>query len=251
MYKILFISALVPELKIVKNEIKKFTLKWVCVSFFAHGIWNYNTILNLTSHLKDNDYDFIVSIWVCGYKDEKNDVIQIARTYNLSNKKELLVPIILEIYDLESIVCSELPVFDIELLENENYVDMESYWVEKVCDNFKIPRIILKIPVDKIWDETKNFDFNLAKILLASNINYNMFLNKIIIYLDSLDKKEDLSIYFEYYKFTFSEKIIFNNLYYKYSSIIWEDFLNFFNENKILDKDRFLNLLKKYFNIKL
>jgi nucleoside phosphorylase len=32
----------------------------------------------------------------------------------------------------------------------EKFVDMESYGFEMVCDSFSLPRIILKVPVDKI-----------------------------------------------------------------------------------------------------
>jgi nucleoside phosphorylase len=62
---------------------------------------------------------------------------------------------------LVSIAASEKPVFDekdlIQFSSNmknknigEKFVDMESYGFEMVCDSFSLPRIILKVPVDKI-----------------------------------------------------------------------------------------------------
>jgi hypothetical protein len=41
-------------------------------------------------------------------------------------------------------------VYDEKKLEEEKYVDMESYGFEKVCDSFSVARVILKIPVDKV-----------------------------------------------------------------------------------------------------
>jgi hypothetical protein len=38
MYKILFVSALAAELKVVKNEVKKCSHKNVKVDFFEHGM---------------------------------------------------------------------------------------------------------------------------------------------------------------------------------------------------------------------
>jgi hypothetical protein len=76
----------------------------------------------LTKFLENNEVDFVVNIWVYGYKEWLSDdesirfqkisdynlihFIQIARIFNLVNKKELIVPQVLEFGKLESIVCS-------------------------------------------------------------------------------------------------------------------------------------------------
>ena len=43
-------------------------------------------------------------------------------------------------------------------MQGLEYVDMESYAVEKLAEFYKIPRLIIKVPADKVWEETKNFD---------------------------------------------------------------------------------------------
>lgn len=50
---------------------------------------------------------------MCGYTNiEKPDLIQVARSQNLANKKEILYPIVLEFAPLHSIACSEIAVVD-------------------------------------------------------------------------------------------------------------------------------------------
>lgn len=246
MYQILFTSALPAELKVIKNEIKSLNTKDMQIDFFSSGMGNYNTILELTKKLSEKKYDFVVNIWVCGYTDiEKPDLIQVARSQNLANKKEILYPIVLEFAPLYSIACSEVAVVDPELLWENNFVDMESYGFEKVCESFQVARISLKIPVDNIGEETKNFDIEKAKKYLSENINYAELLEKIKNYLEKLPKKYNPEQYFEFYNFTFSEKIIFEKWYYKFISLfIWEDFEDFFQENKHLEKKKFLETLK-------
>ena len=117
---------------------------------------------------------------------------------------------------------------------------MESYGFELVWNNFNIPRLILKIPVDKIWEK---FDLN-NFVNKVENIDFNYILWNVKKYLDSLPKKEDLSYYFDYFKFTFTEKLIFERLYYKYQALYW-DFGSFFEQNKVLDKKKFLWILKE------
>lgn len=247
MKKILIVSALSQELNSVKEEIKKLKIPNLKISYFSTWIGNYNMILNLTKFLSENkDFDFIVNIWVCWYASEKKDFFQVVRIFNISNKKELLVPNILDFWDLESIACSEKIIFNSKEIWNEIFCDMESYGFELVCDNFSIPRIILKVPVDKIWEETINFDFEKAKKYLKENINYELLLQKISNYLANKKEKINFEKYFEIYNFTFSEKIIFQKLFYKFSALTWEDFEKYFEENKEKQKDVFLNDLEKY-----
>ncbi len=246
MFHILFTAATAWELKIIKQELRKIKLQNIKINFLLLGIWNYSTIVNLQEVLIKQKYDFIVNIWVCWYLDFKQDSIQISRIKNIANNKELILPILLQHSKLESIACSEKAIFDSDKIWYENYVDMESYWVEFVCSKFQIPRLILKVPVDKIWDETKNFDFKKAKKLLSENIDYKKLSEEITSYLQrNINKRteNDLEVYFNYYKMTFAEKLIFEKLFNKYSVLIedqgWQEFKYFFDENKELNKKSF------------
>ena len=245
MHKILFITALSQELKYIKKEIKKLKIPDLKVDFFTTWMWNYNTILNLTKNLSTKKYDFIVNIGSAWYfwKNKIKNIYQIARIKNLENNKEELVPINFKLHNLATYLSSETPVSNIEQIsiqEDFYLIDMESYWFELVGNNFNIPRLILKIPVDKIW---KKFDSNIF-IKKVEEIDFNYILINILEYLKSLTEKEDLSYYFEYFKFTFSEKLIFERLYHKYQALHW-NFTVFFEANKMLDKKKFLEILKK------
>lgn len=244
MKKILVVCALSKELNTVKEKIKSLDIRNAKISFFTTWMGNYNTILNLTRFLENNSFDFVVNIWVCWYKDKKINAFQVARIYNLSNSKELIVPNIIDFLKLESIITSEKIVYDSNVLLDENFVDMESYGFEIVSDSFKIPRIIIKIPVDKIWEETKNFDFEKAKDYLSNNLDYNELFEKIVFYLDKQKKEDSLDKYFSNYSFTFSEKEIFKKYYYRYKSLVWDDFLYYFENNKHLEKKVFLKYLE-------
>lgn len=270
MKKILFIAATSWELKIIKQEVKKHKPHDVVCSFLLLGMWNYNTILSLTKELEKNTYDFVVNIGVCGWTisdshsliQEITECIQVARIKNRANERELLVPVFLKITQLESIISSETIVSSSEeislFIENDEgniWVDMESYWVELVCEKYDIPRMLLKVPVDEIWEETQNFDFEKAKTLLAKNINYRELLWKIWEYLDeccnvgneNFHSLQALQKYSNFYKMSVTEKIMFQKLYNKYIVLIedewWEKFDNFFEKNKLLSKKNFFNLL--------
>jgi len=263
MYKILIVWALSQELNIVKEQIKELALRNIKSSFLTTWIWNYNMILNLTRFLEqNNDFDFIINIWVCGYTSpqssslkerEQDEFIQIWRIFNLSNKKELIIPNLFDFWKLSSIASSEKVIYNYLELEWEEYVDMESYWFEKVCDSFSLPRIILKVPVDKIWKETKNFDFKKANDLLQNNIDYKKLLEKIEWYLENtfsiqrkVKEKWVLKKYKEYFWFTFSENEIFKRFYYRYNALVDHDFDIYFEANKNFGKKEFLNGLWEY-----
>lgn len=248
MYNILIVSALSLESKLIKNEIKNLDLKNIKTSFLVSWVWNYHTILNLTKYLKENNFDLILNIWVCGYKNFNKDFIQIWRIKNSSDDREIIVPNIIDFWDLESIFCSEKVIYDSYELWEENFVDMESYGFELVCNNFEVPRIILKIPVDKIWIETKNFDIKKAKIYLSKNINYKLLFEKIEKYLNSLDSNniwiEIKNKILSHYKFSFSENFILEKLVNKFMILELWDIDIFFEKNKNLNKKDFLRKLE-------
>ncbi len=260
MKKILFVSALSAELKIIKQEIKKLNIskKNLEISFFECGMGNYKTILNLTRFLEKNNFDFIVNIWVCGYVEKYEKLIQIWRIKNLANLKELIVPHFFEFSTIESIISSEKIIYDIssiplgEIERGFFFVDMESYWFELVCNSFNISRIILKVPVDKIWEETKKFDFEKAKKFLRENIDYKNLVEKIE---NFLNKRNNLNLLNEKqeeikqkvlnnYKWTFSEKIILEKEINRFIVLELGNLQIFFEENRNLNKKEFLNKLK-------
>ena len=243
MKNILIVSAVSQELKAIKEKIKELNISWFKISYFSTWIGNYNMILNLTRFLENNDFDFVVNIWVCWYKSEYIKSFQVSRVLNLSNNKELIIPYIIDFLELRSIASSENIIYDWKKLLDESFVDMESYGFELVCDNFKIPRLLLKVPVDKIWIETKDFEFEKAKKLLKDNINYNLLFEKIDSYLSKIEKNDDLEIYFKNFNFTFSEKEIFKKYYYRYKSLVENDFDKYFEKNKLEVKKTFLNNL--------
>jgi hypothetical protein len=216
-------------------------------------MWNYKTIMNLWLYLTQQKYDFIVNIWVCWYVWEYQKIIQISAIKNISNNKELISPIFLEFTKIKSIACSDKIIYDPEKLEWEQFVDMESYWFEMICDKFNIPRIILKIPVDKIWEETKNFDFQKAKKYLSENINYFELLEKIEEYLENtspqpspLEERENVikNKILNNFKFSFSENIIINKLLNRFIVLELWNLEEFFEENSGLGKKEFLNKLR-------
>lgn len=247
MKKILIVTALSQELNSIKSEIKKLKIPNLKISYLSTWMGNYNMIFNLTRFLEqNNNFDFLINIWVCGYRNEKKDFFQVWRIYNYSNNKEFIIPNLIKFWDLESIFCSEKVIFDWNLLDWEKFVDMESYGFEFVCDGFSVPRAIFKVPVDKIWTETKNFDFIKANTYLKENIDYKELIEKIFSYLDKLPEKVTFEKYFSFYNFTFSEKEIFKKLFYKYKALFSEDFLSYFEENNSYKKDDFLKNLEKY-----
>lgn len=241
MYKILITSALKQELTLVKESIKNIKIKSQ-VDFLVSEIWNYKTIFNLTKYLSLNKYDFVVNIWICWYVKD-NSPFQVARILNIISNKELIPPTHFKFLKLETIGCSDKIIYDEKELKDEKYVDMESFWFEFVCDKFKVPRIIIKVPFDKIWSkETTSFD---KKILEKSmnQIDYKKLIDYITWFLDKYKKEViNLESYYSHYKFTFSEKLIFEKIYYKYTSIVWNDFDVFFEKNKYLDKREFLKI---------
>ena len=291
MKNILITSALSSELKEIKKEIKSLNLKDFSLSYLVSGMGNYNMIYSLTKFLQDNkNIDFVLNIWVCGYSGQtqrsaptenvnighpqgvplqKNgrgepcvhSVIQIWRIKNIVNNKELIVPNFIEFSSIESIACSEKIIYDGEEIWEENFVDMESFWFEFVLEKFNLPRLILKTPVDKIWEETKNFDFDKAKAYLRENIDYKKLFEKIWEFLSPYPnlspkgRKGYLEKYFQILNLTESQKTIFEKLYNKYEVLVWDDFESYlknffknFKEKKLQKNDvkKFLKELENY-----
>jgi hypothetical protein len=255
MKKILIVWALSREINIVKEEIKKLGLKNVKTSFLTTWMWNYNMILNLTKFLENHDFDIVLNIWVCWYRNDFKKFIQVSRIKNLSNNKELIIPKIIDFWDLESIAASEKVVYDANEIWEEKFIDMESYGFEMVCDSFNLPRIIIKIPVDKIWEETKKFDFKKAENNLRVNLDYSNLFVKIIDYVENHFQVwkgkykvhyDEIDILKQHFGFTFSETEIFKRIYFRYIALVNKDFNSYFEENKNDNKKKFLKKLEAF-----
>lgn len=116
---------------------------------------------------------------MCGYVGEKKNLVQVARIINASTNKESIVPIPQLLAPVSGCFCSETPVFE-KILNEENYVvDMESRAIDYVAQKFQIPRVILKIPVDLVGEETKNFDREKALKILDENIDWKKMIEMI------------------------------------------------------------------------
>jgi len=241
--KILFACALEKELKIAKMYFKKHKPEWILIDFLCTGIGNINMTLELSKKLWEKPYDFVVNFWVCGYKDLKEDIIQVVRSVYSPTVKEIITPVFFHFAPLRSIYCSETAVYDSSELWEENYCDMESWAFEKVCENFRVPRIILKVPVDKIGAETLNFNISKALKLLEENIKFKALIQKTETYLWSLSQEIHIDNYLSHYKLTVSEEIIMKKCILKYHSLSQENFNIFFNQHKGLNKKEFLKTL--------
>lgn len=243
MKKILITAALAGELKVAKDYYKSRPCKEMKITYLITGMWIHKTLVSLTKELSSNSYDFIINFWVCGYRKNPEECIQIVRSLSKESQKELMVPVFFKHTKLTSILCSETPIYNPTDLKNLEYVDMESYAIEMVCEEFKVGRIILKIPVDKVWKETEYFDISQAIKTLKNNLNFQILTTQVLTHLQSLPHKNDISLYISHYNLTFSENIIFEKYYFKYTSLLQKDFWVFFNENKHLEKKAFLSHL--------
>ena len=182
--KILIVSALPAELKTIKTQIKSLNLKTkLAIDYLCTGMGNYAMIFALTKYLTENTGQdiFLVNIGICGYYSDTLPpaVVQIWRVKNLTTWKELLPPLPFLIGDITSIYCSEKLLMSWNI-EWEGFVDMESWGFEWVADHFRLPRLLLKVPCDKVGEETLNFDRTLALSKLAQGINYQDLIQKIL-----------------------------------------------------------------------
>ncbi len=171
--------------------------------------------------------------------------IQIYRIKNLSDNKEKICPVYVNFWDLQSIACSEKIITDKTSILDEKFVDMESFWVDFIATNEKVPYIILKIPFDEIWKESKKVDLKDLENSFLSFPYEKLFLD-IKNYLQKNEKKEkvDLSFYKDYFRLTFSEFEILKRNYNKFIAYK-QDFEDFFEKNKELSKEKFLEKLQK------
>ncbi|MDD3262433.1 MAG: hypothetical protein PHR61_01180 [Candidatus Absconditabacteria bacterium] len=181
--KILICAATGGEMKIIKNNIKNLNIIGLSVSFLTTGIGNYETMFSLTNYIltnKEEKPDLILNIGVCGYIGKRINLVQVARIINSSTRKESIVPMVKIIAPVSTCFCSEIPVYEKKLDEENHIVDMESWAIDYVAQKFQIPRILIKVPVDQVGDETKNFDREKALEILEENIERKKVMKMIV-----------------------------------------------------------------------
>ena len=178
------------ELKTVKWEIKKLNLKKsLDINYLCTGIGNYETIATLTNYLSTNSSDdsFLLNIWICWYKSKGNKtppkVIQIWRIKNIHTNKEQLPPIPFILWEINSCYSSEIAILEAPQEEIDfQFFEMEARGIELCCNKFNIPHIFLKVPYDRIGEETKNFNKEDACNKLSSAIDFEKVITNILEY---------------------------------------------------------------------
>ena len=180
------------ELKTVKWEIKKLQLKKnLDIFYLCTGIWNYETIYSLTNYLSTNSEEnfFLLNIWICWYRKVDTATppkfIQIWRIKNIHTNKELLPPLPFILWEIQSCYSSENIVLKAPNNDTIWFVDMESRGIEICCNKYNIPHIFLKVPYDRIGQETKKFNKELACKTLTENIDYEKVITEILSYTEN------------------------------------------------------------------
>lgn len=193
--KILFCFATQQEGKVIKEAIKELKIKRKCpFEYFCTWIGNYSCIFSLTKYLlehNDQTY-FIINIGICGYVGEYYPCIQGAIIKHKNNMKENIIPIPIKIAPLQTIISSETIVTQQTEIQNQTwtyFIDMESYGIEYVAQQFHFPRLYIKVPIDQIWEETISFNKENALKRLKNQINYQDVIERLIDYLEKLTQK--------------------------------------------------------------
>lgn len=251
--KILILAATAFELNSIKEKIKSEKFIWFNFSFFCTWIWNFEAILNLTKFLENiknwENFDFILNFWICWYKNLEwenkkfENFLQVWRIFWWAKWKEFLIPQFINFWEIWSIFSSEKIILNWKEILDENFVEMEGFWIEYVLEKKWIPRIYFKFPFDKIWwektweNKTINFKQKLPEIknILQKNLDYEKLFKKIEKFLEKNNQKnfgKELNfIEKNIWKLTFQDKNIFEKLFFKYETLSW---------NKIFD------LIKKF-----
>lgn len=246
---LLFCIALPNEIKIIKQEIKNLELKWVKIDFLLTGVWILNTIYSVKNYIQEkNKPDFIINIWVCWkINNDFSDFFQVYRIKNLSNNKEAICPLYIENTTLKSIICSDKIITKEDQLWNENFVDMESFWIDFISDKEKIPYIIIKNPFDIVSKDSLKVDIK----DLENNLkwfNWKNLINQIIDFLKQNKEikliEDKIKLIKENFKLTFSETE-FLKKYINKNIAFWNNLEKIFESIHVLEKKDLLKLIKE------
>lgn len=147
---LLICAALPAELKVAKELRTKKGRQFLCT-----WLGNYKTIYTLTTFLAEHpDVTEVLFVGVCGWSGAKKDLVQVANVINMHTGKEIILPIYQNIAPLVTMLSSEVAVHDSALMQDHNYVDMESRWVAMVTEQLRLPCTILRVPIDEIGTES-------------------------------------------------------------------------------------------------
>lgn len=187
MVRLLVLAATGSEMKVVKTQISQLKIPHLEVKYLTTGVGSHATIFSLTKILSttpaEDQFDMILNIWVCGYTEEKPAFIQVWAAINVHTHKESIIPIPCLVWPIASIGSSDVPVLN---KDTSDYYDMESFAIDYVAQQFQIPRILIKVPVDHIWAETISFDFKKALEALSEHIDYRDIIEQIMKYFEKL-----------------------------------------------------------------
>jgi hypothetical protein len=153
-----------------------------CAFFHNRWIWINETLFSLTKYFLSSQErpDLVLNLWVCWWVGEQWHLVQVGRIINAGSRKEVIVPLLIDpVAEIRSCFCSETVVFEKKLDEASYVVDMECFAIDFVCQKFQIPRIILKVPIDEIGEESKHFDYHYALERLENTIDWKALLAKI------------------------------------------------------------------------
>lgn len=246
---LLFCIALPNELKIIKQEIKNLELKWVKIDFLPTGVWVLNTIYSIKNYIQEkNKPDFIINIWVCWKNNSDfSDFFQVYRIKNLSNNKEAICPLYIENSILKSIVCSDKIVTDINELWEEKIVDMESFWIDFICDKEKIPYIIIKKPFDLISKDSLKVDIKDLENSLKW-FDWEKLIQQILVFQRQNEENKEIQnitkLIKEKHKLTFSE-VEFLKKYINKNLAFWNNLEKIFESLHRYDKKEILKYIKE------
>lgn len=208
---ILICAALPSELKIIKEEIKKSNFRWWKIDFLLTWVWVLNASYAIKNYISEKKKpDFIVNIWVCGKITSKwGDFFQVYRIKNISNNREVICPIYVHIFWLESLACSDKIITNTPELWEEIFVDMESFWIDFICEKEKIPYVLIKKPFDRVSKGSKNVSLQDLENTLSEWLDGENIINKIVDFLEKNKKnifiEEKVLAIKEKFQLTFSE----------------------------------------------
>lgn len=243
--QILFVAATPAELQVLKAVYKKNKPKDIEACFLCCGIGMLESAITLSQALEKKSYDFLVNIGICACLSKDKKIIQIARSVQSETKKEICVPQFIQYAPRVSIICSENIYYSASQLGEELYADMESYAIEKVCQHFNIPRVIVKIPYDIPGEETRRFNYKEAKSYMQSVLEELDIFGPLWKYCRDTLSHHDWEKYTHIYHFSVSENIIFEKLFHAYMSLSAWKFEDFYQEHKNLKKEAFLKKLEQ------
>lgn len=245
-HTILIVAALPVEIQELKRICKSYRVAGVKLKFLCSWVWNYKTLLSLQEYIISQKPDFILNIGICGIANATvdTDIFQVARIKNLSNMRELIPPVYVDLYPLRSISCSETIVTDASQMEHELYVDMESYSIDMVSKKYSIAHTLIKIPFDIVGTESKNV--SKADIVdYIGKYDYSEILKKIQIWCEkNIRELPDWQYYKKYFWLSVTETENFKKCYYKIRAFDY-DFYDFFSKNKHLSKKEFFQKVEK------